>query len=64
LPDVFYSVAIRVQGKDLAPFAQQMHQVTSVPTAGIEYTHTRCDIPAQDLIEHVDVNLPKLFLDA
>src|SRR5580704_5972705 len=41
-----------------------MHQVTSVPTAGIEYPHTRCDVPTQDLIEHVDVNLAKLFLDA
>jgi hypothetical protein len=23
-----------------------------------------CDVPAQNLIEYVDINLPKLFLDA
>ncbi len=58
------TVGIRVQREYLAPLAQQMYQISPVPTSSVEHTHTRCDIPAQNLIEYVDINLPKLLLNA
>src|SRR5271165_7551365 len=61
---MFNPISIRVEREYLAPLAQQMHQIAPVPTSSIEHTHTWRDIPAQNLIEHVDINLPKLLLDA
>jgi hypothetical protein len=61
---MFNPIGIRVECKYLATFTQQMDQVAPVPTSGIQHPHTRGDVPAQDLIEHVDINLSKLLLDA
>jgi hypothetical protein len=61
---MLYAVGVGVHGEDLALLTQQVHQVTSVSTAGIEYTHSGRDITAQDLVEDVDINLSKLLLDA
>jgi len=57
-----YSVRVSVQGEDLAPFAQQMHQVAPVAASGVEYTHAGHDVSAQNLVEYVDVYLTEVFL--
>jgi hypothetical protein len=54
---------ISVQRENLAPFAQQMHQVSSVPASRVEHAHTRRDVPAQNLVEHIDIDLPELLLN-
>jgi hypothetical protein len=53
-----------VDRKDLATFAQQMHQIPSISAAGVEDAHARGDIASQDLIEDVNINLPELLLNA
>ena len=58
------ALGIRVQREDLVSFAQQMYQVSPVATSSVEHAHTRCDVPSQDLVEYVNVDLPKLFLNA
>jgi hypothetical protein len=55
---------ILIQGKDFASFAQQMHEVAPVAASSIEYTHARRNVSPQNLIEHVDINLPELLLNA
>ena len=61
---MLYTVGVRVQREYLAPLAQQVHQISSVPTSSVEHTHTRCDIPSQNLIEYIDIDLPELLLNA
>ena len=60
---MLHRVGICVQCEYLAPLAQQMHQISPVPASSVENAHIRCDVPAQNLIEYVDINLPKLFLN-
>jgi hypothetical protein len=40
-----------------------MHQVSSVPASRVEHAHTRRDVPAQNLVEHIDIDLPELLLN-
>ena len=56
------ALGVRVQRKDLAALAQQVHQVSAIAAAGVEHPHLRGDIPAQNLVEDVDVDLAELFL--
>jgi hypothetical protein len=60
---MFNAVSIRVQGEYFASFAQQVDQVPSISTARVEHDHAGCDVAAQDLIEHVDINLSELLLN-
>src|ERR1700733_11343828 len=60
---MFPSIGIRIEGENLASFAQQMYKVPSVPASGVEHPHPLCDIPAQDLIEHINIYLAELLLD-
>jgi hypothetical protein len=57
-------VGILIQGEYLAPLAQKMYQISPVPASSVENAHIRRDVPAQNLIEYVDINLPKLLLNA
>jgi hypothetical protein len=41
-----------------------MHQVTPVAAPGIDNAHAVLDVAAQYLIEQVNVDLPKLLLNA
>ena len=61
--DMFNSRRIRVHRKYFAPLAQKMHQVSPVPASGVEHAHAGRDVSSQDLIEHVNINLPELFLN-
>ncbi len=60
---VLYAIAVQVERKDLAAFAQEMDQVAPIPASSIENTHSRFDIPSENLIEDVNVNLSKLLLN-
>jgi hypothetical protein len=57
------AVGIRVEREYFASLAQQVYQISPVPTSGIEHTHILRDVPAQDLVENVNINLPKLLLN-
>jgi hypothetical protein len=57
------AVAVQIECKDLATLAQQMYQVAAVSTSGVENTHSRRDVPSQNLIKNIDVDLSKLLLD-
>jgi hypothetical protein len=41
-----------------------MDQVASVTASGVDDAHGSGNISAQNLIEYIDVDLPKLLLDA
>jgi hypothetical protein len=57
------AIAIQIECKDLATFTQEVYQVAPVPTASIKNAHSRRDVPAQNLIENIDVNVSKLLLN-
>lgn len=64
LPHMLHSFGILVERKHLGAFAQKVNKVSPVTTSGIENTHSTCDVPSQNLIEYIDVDLSKLFLNA
>lgn len=55
---------IHVQREYLAPLAEEMYQIAPVSASSIKNAHIRCDVPSQNLIEYVDINLSKLLLHA
>ncbi len=57
------TVGILIDRKNFAPLAQQMNQVSSVSTAGVEYTHASGDVSSQDLVKYIDINVAELFLN-
>jgi len=54
---------IGVKREHLAPFAEKMHQVSPVTASRVKHTHSRRDVPAQNLVEHINIDLTELFLD-
>ena len=54
---------VRIHREHLAAFAKQVNEVSAVSAPGVEYAHALVDISAQDLIEHVDIDLAELFLN-
>jgi len=40
-----------------------MDQVAPISAPRIEHPHSVADIPAKDLVEYIDVDLAKLFLE-
>lgn len=60
---VLYTIAVLVECKDLAAFAQQVDQIAPISASSIKNTHSRCDIPSQNLIEDVNINMSKLLLN-
>ena len=40
-----------------------MDEVAAVTASGVKHAHAGLDVPAQDLIEYVDVDLAELFLN-
>src|ERR1700710_775831 len=57
------TLSIRVECKYIASFAEQMYQIAPIPASGVQHAHIRCDVSPQYLIEYIDINLPKLFLN-
>src|SRR5580692_11182303 len=57
------ALRVRVQRIHFATFPQQIHQVAPIPTPGVEHLHPRRDISAQNLVEHINIDLPELFLN-
>jgi len=55
---------ICIEGKDLATLPKQVDEVAPIAAPGVEHAHGRDDVAAQDLIEDVDIDLSKLFLNA
>jgi hypothetical protein len=62
VPHVLHSVRVGVQSEDFTALAQQVDQVAPIPTSSVEHAHSRRDISAQNLIEHIDIDLPELLL--
>jgi len=61
MPNAF---GICIQSKHLTPLTQQIDKISPIPASRIENPHTRPDIPSQNLIEHIDIDLPELLLNA
>ncbi len=61
LPYMLHALGIGVERKDLAALPQQVHQIAPIPAARVEHPHPGLDIAAQNLIEHIDIDLPELF---
>ena len=57
------SFGILIQREYLAPFAQQVDQVAPVAASGIEHAHAGRNVPAQNLIEDIDIDLAELLLN-
>jgi hypothetical protein len=55
---------ILIESKNLTPLTQQMNKIPPISASRVENPHVRRDIPTQNLIEHVDIDLPKLLLHA
>jgi hypothetical protein len=53
---------ICIYREDLAPLAQEMHQVPTVSTPRVEDTHSTGDVSPQNLVEDINVDLAELFL--
>jgi hypothetical protein len=58
------AIAVQIERKDLAALAEQMHEIAPVPASRIQNTHSGRDVPSQNLIENIDVNLSKPLLNA
>ncbi len=56
------SRGIRVHCEDLAALAKQVNKIPAVSAPGVEHAHTLVDVSAEDLIEHVNIDLAELFL--
>ena len=61
---MLYTIAVLVECKYLAAFAQQVDQITPISASSIKNPHSRCDVPSQNLIEYVNIDLSKLLLNA
>jgi hypothetical protein len=64
LPHVIDTFGILIQCEYLASFPQQVDQVPAVTASGVEHAHARSNVPAQNLVENIDIDLPELLLDA
>lgn len=60
---VLYAIAVLIECKYLAAFAQQMDQIAPISASSIKNTHSRCDVPSQNLIEDINVDMSKLLLN-
>src|ERR1700679_4214250 len=61
MPNAF---GICIHSKYLTPLTQQIDKISPIAASRIKHPHTRRDIPSQNLIEHVDIDLPELLLNA
>ena len=57
------AAGILIHCKYFAPFAQQMDQISSVSTSGVEHPHAWGDVSSQNLIEYVNIYMAELFLN-
>jgi hypothetical protein len=63
-PHMLHSFGVHVEREHLAAFTKKIDEISSIATSGIENAHARCEVPAQNLVEDIDVNLSKLLLKA
>ena len=54
---------VLVHGVDVEALAQQVDEIASAATAGVEHAHARADPAAQQLVEQVDVDVAELRLE-
>jgi hypothetical protein len=59
---VLNCLGVRVHGKYFAAFAKQVNQISAISAPGVEHALALRDIPAQDLIEDVNIDLAELVL--
>lgn len=62
-PYVLYTIAVQINCKYLAAFAQEMDQIAPISASSVKNTHSRRNISSQNLIENINVNMPKLLLN-
>src|SRR5271166_4238684 len=54
---------ILVNRKDFTPLAQQVDEVASIPASSVEHAHSGHNVPTQNLIEDIYIDLSELFLN-
>jgi hypothetical protein len=59
---VINRLRVLVQRENLTAFAQQVNEIASISASSVEHAHAGADVPAQYLIEDINIDLPKLFL--
>jgi hypothetical protein len=64
LSNMLNAIAVQIERKDLATLAEQVHQIAPEPASGVQNTHARRDVPSQNLIKNIDVNLSEPLLNA
>jgi hypothetical protein len=64
LADVLHAFGILVECKYFTACAQQIDEVATITASGVQHTHAWRNVPAQNLIEYVDIDLAELVLDA
>src|SRR5271163_571890 len=56
-------ILVRVQSKYFTALPQKIDQIASISASGIQHAHFVGNVPTEDLIEDIDVNLSKLLLN-
>src|SRR6266702_1852593 len=62
-PDATVLTSSRTPSKYLIPLEQQVGNVAPTAATRIDHSHPWRDIPPQDLVEQIDIDLPKLLLE-
>ena len=60
--DLRNRIRVGVIAADVEAFPEQIHEIAAAAASGIEHAHARGDASAQQLIEHVDVDVAELVL--
>lgn len=55
---------VRIHAVNVPALAQQIRQVSSLSASRIQDAHVRAQMPAQDLVEEVDIDVAELFFQA
>jgi hypothetical protein len=61
--DASHGMRVRIRTINLVPFPQEVDEVSTGTTSGVQYSHSGCDAAFQKLVEKVDVDLSKLLLE-
>jgi hypothetical protein len=63
LTHVVNGLWIGIERKHLTAFAKQVDEIPPIAASGVEHDHAGGNVPAQDLIEDVNIDLAELFLN-
>src|ERR1035438_8137697 len=60
---MLHAGGVGIQRKYLEAFSKQMHQISPVAASCVKDAHAGWNVPPQNLIEDIDINLPELLLN-